>query len=690
LPLHSAAIKPGERPNVLLITVDTLRADRLSCYGSHHLKTPNFDTLAKRGVLFSRAFANTSTTLPSHTNILLGTSPLYHGVHENTNFVVRDTFLTLAEHLKAHGYATGAFVGAYPLDSRFGLAQGFDVYDDDYGRSQRSQSTFYVQRRAETVVAMALEWLEQQSSPWFLWVHCFDPHDPYEPPEPFRTEHSDSLYDGEVAYVDFALGPLLHHLADHDLFDQTLVVFTGDHGESLGQHGELTHGFFAYNTAIWIPLIMAVPGMNSGQTDQYVSHLDIFPTVCDVLQVEKPSFLQGLSLLPAIKGGKMPARPIYFESLSPYYSRGWAPIKGFIAGEKKYIDSPIPELYDLGVDFEELKNLAGGQKLDAYRKKLKDIQQSQSMPESGKARQKSDRQTLEKLKSLGYISSARPARKSTFDPEDDVKVLLPFYYRVTEAADLYRQGRRGEGIELLKEIITENPKVDTAYHHLASFYKGSGRMGDALEVLKLGLDENPASYEIFYYAIEFLTEAGRPDDAILLFESRHFTQVEVDPEIWNTLGIAYGTKKDFPKAIQAFEYAVSLDEEYRFSFLNLGRAHLSRFLETKDPQSYRNSTENFKKAIALDPDFAPAYFDLGMAYIQGGNLDGAVYCWEKTLEFDPEFDGALYNLALAHRDKGDKAKALDYLKRYKDRNYTHLPPEERAKLDSLIRECEKQ
>jgi tetratricopeptide (TPR) repeat protein len=190
--------------------------------------------------------------------------------------------------------------------------------------------------------------------------------------------------------------------------------------------------------------------------------------------------------------------------------------------------------------------------------------------------------------------------------------------------------------------------------------------------------------------VDFLIEAGRPDDAILLFESKSFPQVEVDPEIWNTLGIAYGTKKDFAKAIEAFEYAVSLDREYRFSYCNLGRAHLAQFLETKDRQSYTSSIENFKTAIALDPNFAPAYFDLGMVYIQIGNLDGAIRSWEKTLELDPDFDGALYNLALAHRDKGNKAKALDYLLRYKQRNYELLPPEERTKLDSLIQEIEKQ
>ncbi len=672
------------------MTIDTLRADRLSCYGSGYLQTPNFDRLAQKGILFSRAFANTTTTLPSHTNILLGTSPLYHGVHENTNFIVNDEFLTLAEHLKNHGYATGAFVGAYPLDSRFGLAQGFDVYDDDYGRSPRFKSPFDVQRKAEVVVERALAWLKKQPSPWFLWVHCYDPHEPYEPPEPFHAQHKDNLYDGEVAYVDFAIGKLLQYLADHDLFDKTLIVFTGDHGESLGQHGEKTHGFFAYNTTLWIPLIIAVPGMKPGRVEQSVSHLDIFPTACDVLRLEIPSFLQGISLLPAIKGKKFPDRPIYFESLFPYYSRGWAPLRGFISEKEKFIESPIPELYELTGDFNEVENLAGTRKMDGYRDQLKRILQSQSIPESEKARQKSDRETLEKLRSLGYVSSPRVSRKETFGPDDDVKTLLPFYQRVLDAVKLYREGKPREGIDILKDVITENAKVDAAYYHLASLYKETGRLEDALKVLNIGLKENPASYEMFYYTVDFLIEAGRPDDAIRLFGEKKFSQVEVDPEIWNTLGIAYGTKKDFAKAIEAFKYAIALDKEYRFSFSNLGHAYLSLFLETRDPQNYRNSEENFKKAIELDPEFAPAYFDLGMAYIQTGNLEGAIFCWEKTLDLDPNFGRAVYSLARAYLDQGDKVKALDYLSKYKRKNYQHLSPDERQKLDAMIQECERE
>jgi len=689
-PSYSLKKEKKRRLNFLLITIDTLRADRLSCYSREHLKTPNIDSLAKNGILFSRAFANTSTTLPSHANILLGTTPLYHGVHENSNFIVHEEFLTLSEHLKSYGYSTGAFVGAYPLDSRFGLAQGFDIYDDDYGRGHKIQSAFYVRRRAEVVVDKALEWLKIQKSPWFLWIHCFDPHDPYEPPEPFKTQYEKHLYNGEVAYVDFVLRKLFDHLETKELFQKTLIIFTGDHGESLGQHGEMTHGYFAYNTTIWIPLIISIPGVARGYVDQYVSHTDIFPTACDLLHMEKPSFLQGISLLPAIKGKKLQKRPIYFESMYPYYGRGWAPLKGFIYSKEKYIDSPIPELYDLDDDFDELKNLAERKKQDEYKKQLEVIIKNQSLPENVEAKRRFDRESLEKLRSLGYVSASQVSKKESFGPEDDVKVLLPYHNKAVNALDLFEEGKVREGLELLKEVITERKDVDIAYSNLATLYKVTGKMREALEVLKMGLENIPSSYKIFLNYVSFLIDAGQHDEAIKIFGEKSFRQMEFDPEIWNCLGIAYSSKRDFDKAIGAYEKALSLDNEYRFVYSNLGHLYLSIFLETKNLKTYQKSLQYFKKAIEFDPDFSLAYYDLGMAYIQGGNLDGAIYCWERALEMKPDFGRTLYDLAFAYLGKGDKAKALYYLNKYKDNYYELLPAAERQKLDALIQKCLKE
>ncbi|GAJ11563.1 unnamed protein product, partial [marine sediment metagenome] len=235
--------------------------------------------------------------------------------------------------------------------------QGFDTYDDDMDRPP-FQDFMSEERRGEVVVERALGWLKKRDAPWFLWIHCWDPHDPYEPPEPFLTQYKENPYTGEVAYVDFVLGRFFAYLEENNLFEDTLVIFTGDHGESLGQHGEKTHGFFAYNTTIWIPLIITSPGFEKRRVEHYVSHIDIFPTVCDILNLEKPSFLQGVSLVPVLKGKKVPQRPIYFESLHAYYRKGWAPLRGFVFNKEKYIRSPIPELYDLGADFDEKNNLA--------------------------------------------------------------------------------------------------------------------------------------------------------------------------------------------------------------------------------------------------------------------------------------------------------------------------------------------
>jgi len=685
-PLVSKKDTQETKLNLLLITIDTLRSDRLSCYSTEHLKTPNIDGLAEKGILFLKAFAHTPTTLPSHTNILLGLTPLYHGVHENINFVVRDEFLTLAEHLKNNGYSTGAFVGAYSLHSRFGLGQGFDIYDDDYQRV-KFQKLAYGERKAEVVVDNALGWLKNQKSPWFLWIHCFDPHDPYGPPEPFETKYEKNLYDGEVAYVDSVLGNLFNYMKKNNIFDRTLTIFTGDHGESLGQHNEMTHGYFAYNTTLWIPLIISIPGVNKGQVKKIVGHIDIFPTVCDVFRIKKPSFLQGISLLPVIKSKKLPKRTFYFESLYPYYSRGWAPLRGFIYGMEKFIDSPIPELFNLDEDFDELKSLAEEKKLDGYRKRLARIINEQSNPESIKARQRIDRDSLEKLRSLGYISSPQVSRKENFGPEDDVKVLLPYHNKATKAMELYHKGKINKGFSLLKEVITERDDIDIAYTNLAALYKEEGKLKESLEVLKLGLGQIPSSYGIIVTYVQYLVDAGQYGDVIKFLEKMKFRQMEYDPEMWNYLGVAYTRKGDFEKALKAYEKALLLDNEYAVVFRNLGSAYFSLFLKTRDQKDCQKSIQNYKKAIELQPDYASAYNRLGVAYRQTGNLDEAIYSWKKALELRPDVGYPLYNLGFAYMDKGDKTQALSYFSKYKEMHYHSLSSEGKDKLDALIQKC---
>jgi arylsulfatase A-like enzyme/Flp pilus assembly protein TadD len=674
--------------NVLLITIDTLRPDRLSCYSDEHLQTPQIDSLAEKGALFLKAFAHTPTTLPSHTNILLGTTPLYHGVHDNQNFIVRDEFLTLAEHLKNSGYATGAFVGAFPLDSRFGLTQGFDVYDDNYG-SKNYQEFSYVERPAEVVVRRAMDWLGNQTKSWFLWIHCFDPHQQYDPPEPFKTEYKDAPYNGEVAYVDHELGKLLTYLRKHRLEENTLIIFTGDHGESLGQHGESTHGYFAYNSTIWIPLIIVSPGLKPIVIEQNVCHVDIFPTVCDVLGMEKPDFLQGLSLEPVLNGKKMKnmtSRSIYFESLYAYYSRGWAPLTGVIRKDTKYMDSPIPELYDLADDFDEEKNLAEGAKLDGHESALEQLMEAQSYSGKTSVSRKIDREALEKLKSLGYISSPHTEKKGEFTRQDDLKVLLPYQNRLQKAMGAYHGGNVDEGIAILEKIIQERKDFDQAYAYLATLLKVKNDYKRAVEVLRDGYQNCPTSYKVITTFGIFLTEVREYDAAIHILQEG-LKLIDYDPDIWNYLGVAYWRKGELELALEAFSESLRLDVNYSIAFNNTGSVYLSKYLETKDQGDLQNALANFQKAIALDPGYASAYNGLGAAYSQAGNVEGAIRSWEKAVEINPDLAFALYNLGLASIRRGDKVKALEYLNRYKQKEYQRLPQKEREKLDALIQKC---
>ncbi len=673
----------ASRPNLLLITIDTLRPDRLGCYGSPRIATPNIDALSHRGVLFTRAFAHTPTTLPSHTNILLGTTPLRHGVHDNGFFKVPAEFPSLATHLKARGYATAAIVGAFPLDSRFGLNRGFDLYDDDYGTGAALDFSF-VERKAEVVVDRALTWLKGRTGPWFLWVHFFDPHQPYEPPEPFLTRYKNDLYGGEVAYVDAALGKLLASLEATGQVETTAVVFTGDHGQSLGEHGETTHGYFAYNATLWVPLIVAAPGLASARVDQDVCHIDIFPTACELLGILPPPGLQGVSLLPAARGKKLAERAIYFESLYPYYRRGWAPLRGYIEKDEKFMESPLPEVYDLKVDFAESKNLAG-RDLGRQRAVLARLMKNESGPPSA-VRPRLDTATQRKLQSLGYVGGYQPPARGEFGPGDDLKTLLPFNRKFEEAVDLNGRGDAEGSIALLRALISERRDFDNPYLYLATILQSRHRLAEAAAVLEKGVKDNPRSYKL---AMEYgivLAETGRNDAALgVLTEAS--TMIEWDPELWNYIGVAYWNKGDLDRARAAYEKALALEPGYAVVLNNLGSVDFTLAVKNKDTAALRRAMEWFRTALRHDPAYAPAYNGLGSATLMAGDADGAITCWLKALEIDPAQKLALYNLGVVYLDKGDKAKARTHLTKYKDLYYRTLSAAEKAALEADLEKC---
>jgi arylsulfatase A-like enzyme/Flp pilus assembly protein TadD len=681
----TSAALPKNRLNVLLITIDTLRPDRLSCYGSPFLKTPTIDGLAQRGVLFQRAFAHNTITLPSHANILLGLTPAAHGVHDNSNFIVPGEFLTLAEFLKGSGYATGAFVGAFPLDSRFGLTRGFDTYDDNYG-TQEPAAEVFVERPAGLVIDQALAWLEAQPGPWFVWVHLFDPHQPYRPPEPFLSRFTNDRYSGEVAYVDHSLGRLFARLKAKGLDTRTCTILTGDHGESLGEHGESTHGYFAYNATLRVPLLVSFPGIKPGEVSADVCHIDIFPTICEILGFEKPAALQGLSLLPLIRGGSLPEREIYFEALTAYYNRGWAPLQGYIAGPMKFMESPIPELYNLGTDLSETKNLAHESDLRPYRNRFSELVAELNRGGQEAALRKIDMETREKLRSLGYLASPQVRPGATFSAKDDLKVLLPYHNKWMRATAARQAGRIEQGITLLREIITERRDFDLAYTCLADYLEEVNKRAEALDVLREARERNPSSVRINSAFGIALIEAGRFDEAIPVFE-RGLALVDYDPEVWNYLGVAYWNKGQFREAQPCYEKALSLDNNYAIVYNNLGSLFISKYLAAKDSGLLKRAEAEFREAIRLDAKYASAYNGLGTTLKMQGDGAGAVEAWEKALELKPDFGYPLYNLGLIHVARGNPTKALGYFLRYKEKYYGSLSAGEKAKLDSLIAGC---
>jgi arylsulfatase A-like enzyme/Flp pilus assembly protein TadD len=672
--------------NILLITIDTLRPDRLSCYSKEYGRTPHIDALAHRGAIFKKAIAHTPTTLPSHTNILLGTTPLHHGVRSNSMFLVPQHFLTLAEHLKSEGYATGAFVGAYVLDSRVGLDQGFDVYDDFL--PDRSSSPFassgYAERKAEEVVESARQWLEKQNSRWFCWIHIWDPHAPYSPPQPFHDRYTDDPYAGEVAYVDGELGKLFEYLQVRDLTDRTHIMLTGDHGESLGEHNEMTHGHFAYNSTLWIPLILAGPKIEACRIETYVTHTDIFPTICDLVKIDKPAHLHGISLLPLIAGKKGPQRSIYFESMSPFYDRGWAPLRGYVAGGIKFMDSPIPEVYELANDFDEKNNLATKTDLTPYRKRLKKLEERYGSNTKAERQKTIDPKAMEKLRSLGYISTSAKQKKTTFGPEDDLKTLIAFEDKLYQAVALYEEGRTQDSIQTLKDIIEARADFESAYISLAKIYESNGQLKEALQTMEEGYARNPENFEILSKYGKLCARAGLYENAEGALKQA-LAIVDFDPAVWNQLGVVYMRTKQEERAFEHFNKSLALDKNNAEALNNLGIIFLGRHRRPKDPSASERAIEYFERAVSLDQNSYLYLNGLGSAYKMGGHLDEAIDCWKRALEIKPDYPLSAVNLGIAFYQKADKAQSLKYLNMYLTLKGDSMSPNERKRIESLIK-----
>ena len=501
---------PQIPPNILLITIDTIRPDRLSSYGSSNA-TPNLDKIASEGLLFENAFSQVPLTFPSHTSILTGMFPVRHGVHQNGLQIFDHPDWTLSRVLRGNGYRTGAVVSAFVLDRKFGLASDFEVYDDRMERSPGISSNFDVERKGQETTDAALRIIESFSgSRWFVWVHYYDPHTPYDPPSPL------SGYDGEVQFVDQQIGRLRSRLAQTGLDKNLAIAVVGDHGESLGEHGEETHGFFIYNSTVKVPLILSYPGVKPARVSAPAATVDLAPTFLQLAGIKDTVARDGKSLLEVAAAGKRDV-PILMESR---YAElfGWNRLEGMLDDRWKFIATTRSELYAWQEDSSESTNLYARE--ESVSRKLRQQLSKYESTENAKSGQP-DSETLEKLKSLGYISSATlPQKRGTADPKDKITVWAEY----ERSLQLRSAGRKEESLQVLTRLAEKEPENPFLRTAVASELRESGRPGDAIPQVQAAIQSDPANASAY-----------------------------------QELALAYRDMRNYPEAVRAIEAAVALE-----------------------------------------------------------------------------------------------------------------------------------
>jgi arylsulfatase A-like enzyme/tetratricopeptide (TPR) repeat protein len=652
-----------EKPNVILMTLDTTRADHLACYGYPDVKTPHLDSLARRGVLFEQAATNSPLTLPAHCSILTGMYPTYHGVRINGNTALNEEQTTIAEVLSAQGYQCGAFMGAFVLDGRWGLKQGFQHYDDQFDlKKYKHIDLGAVQRPGNEVMDATLDWLEEQkSSPFFAWIHFYDPHTPYEPPEPYLSEYGPrglaGLYDGEIAFMDQQIGRCLSWIENNGLDESTILVLVGDHGEGLGSHGEGTHGYFIYDYAIHVPLIIVTPfeSLQGLRVSSQVRIIDIFPTLLEMASITPPAETQGRSLLPLMfRPQKEEDEFAYAESMSPNLQFGWSSIHSLRTTQYKYIDTPKAELYDLTRDPDEQTNLLGQypnitrEMKDMLDRLMEETSQSAPTPQAANL----DRETIEKLSALGYIGSPVATKKasgksgSLADPKDK----FPVFQAVTSAGSMILEQKYSEAAEKLEAALQEEPMIPQALLVLSTCYVELGRTEEAKAKLDLLLKEDPENIPALVSMANILLEERRDEDVITLCKQT-LSMDERNTQAHLLLGEIYLGRLKYAEALPHLEKAVEIQPKMIRSHLTLGACLLGI-------KQYDRAEKELEQVIQEFPKYPLAHFNLGVLYEETGKLEEARTAYTKEIANYPGEFKARFNLGKLLFKLGDRAGSL--------------------------------
>jgi arylsulfatase A-like enzyme/Tfp pilus assembly protein PilF len=640
------------RPNVLIITVDTLRADRVGCYGYAGGLTPNVDALAKDGVVFERAVAQVPLTWPSHAAIFTGTYPFHNGVQDFTGQPLGDRFRTLAESLKDHGYATGAVVSSFVLDRSWGLARGFESYDDAFAGEEFLQKNLgLVERRAEESVNHALGWLEaHENQPFFFWLHLYDPHSPYNPPEPFRSQYAKQPYEGEIAYADSQLGRLFAWLkqAPNSLYDNTLIVFLSDHGESLGEHGEREHGFFVYDSTVRVPLVLKPPksaGLAAQRAPDAIETIQVGPTVLELAGMQDPiqKQFQAASLVPLVIGKPHgPVRPAYSETFYPANSFGWSPLRSVQTARYHYIEAPEQELYEHQADPSESNNLAAkdANLATSLRAQLNQLlaNYAAATASGGMASGTSaSPEVLEKLRSLGYVAYRAPAGPNAklADPKDK----LPVFQDVLRATDQIQSGNFAAARSLLSSVQRKEPRLylipfllGEAASHEAQWKEAEKQFGRAA-ALNPGFDQARMGLA---RALGLQGKTAQARDMI-------GTLLTTNPQNFRAwFLLAQIESKDDPRSSrQALDKVIAIQP-------NFAPAYRDRGMLSVREQTYVSGAEDLSRAADMGLRDVGTYNSLGICYSRMSRLDDAIESYRRAIAVDPAYAQAHLNLGFVY------------------------------------------
>ena len=618
---------PRLRPlNVVVVTVDTLRPDHLGCYGYPKIETPALDGLAKRGVLFENAVAQTPLTPPSHASIFTGQNPNVHKVRNTGGFVLQSSSHPLARILQEQGWDTAAFIGSAVLKKVFGFNNGFNVYDDEMPRPGKSnQFREDPERKASVVVDRAIDWLHQrpEGKPFFLWVHIYDPHIPYQPPAEFAQKYKGRPYDGEIAYADQQLARLFDEIAKKSPAEKTVTAVLSDHGESLGEHGELTHGIFLYDSTLRIAFLMAGPGIPAGvRVKPQARTIDFLPTLLEVLGGRAPSYVQGVSLAPAFSGKSVATDISYAETLYPKMNMNWSELRAVRSNQWKYIRAPRPELYDLSTGPGETVNVIQQHRFEAQNF------EAQLTNFAGKAVEKVDTamldtRVMDQLRSLGYLSGAGgrsyELTGAGTDPKDAVEILQ----LIDQAESAATRISEPQRIALLRRALDKDPQNPSLYYQLGGRLEKNNRYQEAFELYRTALAKGIESGRLHSRIADLLLRRGQKDQAITEYEkAAQINPADLDSQ--NNLATAYLEKGRLADAERVFKWILTNDADYAAAQNGMGLVAIQK----QDPRAARGY---FERAAQLDPDLVEVHMNLGLIYEMAGEKDRARASFEKFL-----------------------------------------------------------